>query len=194
MISTALPPVSREWVRPVTAPLPFQWDDLFSFFPESLRPNVQQIPAEQVPSPYQELLVHRHHMTVTVERFYGSRVNVRVLQSRRSGDSYARQILLALQSTGQVVQFGIVHIDLGVLPDAVREEIIAEKTPLGRVLIEHDVLRTVEPFGFFRVAADTLLQDWFGTAQECYGRLGVITANGRPAVRVIEILAPIHNS
>jgi chorismate-pyruvate lyase len=182
-----------EWVRPVTAETPFSLDDLYAFFPEDqARPITHPVAAADVPEPYQQLLVHRHHMTVTVERFYGSPVDVQVLQSRQSDQGYVRQILLSLQSTGQVVQFGIVHIDLTVLADQVRREIVAEQIPLGRVLINHNVLRTVEPFGFFEAEPTPLLHEWFGTSEATYGRLGVITADGRPAVRVVEILAPVH--
>jgi chorismate-pyruvate lyase len=175
----------------VTSDVPFTLEELFAFFPNSPRPRTQPLAAAQVPPPYHTLLVHQHHMTVTVERHYGSAVDVRVLDSVRDGDTYARQILLSLQSTGQVVQFGIVQIDLAVLSEEVRREIVAGKIPLGRVLITHEVLRTVEPFGFFRAESSALLQSWFGTDAETYGRLGVITANGRPAVRVAEILSPI---
>src|SRR5215813_12044885 len=89
--------------------------------------------AGQVPPPYHELLVHEHHMTVTVERYYGSLVDVRVLDRRRDGDVYARKILLTLQSTGKVVQFGIVRIHLNYCSPAVRRELLAEKTPVGRI-------------------------------------------------------------
>ena len=55
-------------------------------------------------------------MTVTVEEFYGSPVDVRVLECRRDGNEYARKILLTAHATGQVVQFGLVRINLGVCP------------------------------------------------------------------------------
>ena len=51
-------------------PPPFTLDDLFALFPDrSDRPTVETVPAEAVPEPYRGLLVHSHHMTVTVERF-----------------------------------------------------------------------------------------------------------------------------
>ena len=132
-------------------------------------------------------------MTVTVEQFYGGPVDVKVLDVRHTADTYARKILLALQGTGQVVQFGIVRIDLSVLAPAVRDEIVSQRTPLGRVLIQHDVMRTVRPVSFFRATPSARMCEWFGLKrpEPTYGRLGVIYTDREPAIRVAEILAPV---
>lgn len=170
------------------------FDHLYRLFPDSPdRPTAVVIPADAVPEPYRGLLVHTHHMTVTVEAFYATPVDVRVLAARRDGDEYARKILLALRPGGNVVQFGLVRIDLGVCPPAVRDEIVAGQTPLGRVLIEHDMLRRIEPTAFLRVTLSDGMAGWFGaTAGDVtYGRLGVIYTGDRPAVEVLEILAPV---
>src|SRR5437868_10228382 len=70
------------------------------------------VPGDEVPPPYHGLLVHEHHMTVTVEAHHGDQVDVRILARAQRGDSYARKILLALQGNGQVVQFGIMRVRL----------------------------------------------------------------------------------
>jgi chorismate-pyruvate lyase len=174
---------------------PLTLDELFAHFPDrSDRPAIETIPAESVPEPYMGLLVHTHHMTVTVEGFYGDAVDVKVLDARHAGDFYARKILLALRGTGQIVQFGIVQIDLSFLAPVVREEIISQKTPLGRVLIRHNVLRTVRPVEFFRATPTQVMSSWFGLDQPepTYGRLGVIYTDHKPAIRVAEILAPVQ--
>src|SRR5512140_2638580 len=119
----------------VPAPPTFTLDDLYARFPDrSDRPAIEPVEAARVPEPYHRLLVHSHHMTVTVEEFYGDAVDVKVLDARHDGDSYARKILLALRGSGKVVQFGIVHIDLSFLARPVRDEIVSQRTPLGRVL------------------------------------------------------------
>lgn len=177
----------------VPAPQPFTLDDLYAYFPDrSDRPAVEHVPAGAVPEPHHRLLVHSHHMTVTVEEFYGDAVDVRVLDARRDGDSYARKILLALRGSGKVVQFGIVHIDLGFLAPDVRDEIVSQRTPLGRVLIEHNVLRVVRPVEFFRAVPGPAMGEWLGSGEPTYGRLGVIYTDGKPAIRVAEILAPVR--
>ena len=169
-------------------------DDLYSLFPDrSDEPFVEPISASELPQPYRQLLDHTKHMTVTVEKFYGQSVDVQVLESWHHGDDYARKILLSLQNTGAVVQFGIVRIDLRVLSPKVRREIEEQHTPLGRVLIQNNVLREVHPTGFFRATPSPVMCNWFGLSEPeiTYGRIGVITADGKPAIRVAEILTPI---
>ena len=177
------------------------FDHLYRLFPDSPdRPTATELAADEVPEPYRRLLVHTHHMTVTVERYYGSPVDVRVMACRRNGNEYARKILLTLRQEGsvkddtrRVVQFGLVRINLGVCPEAVRNAITEGKTPLGRVLIEHDMLRRIEPIAFLRVTLSPTMAEWFHVppGTETYGRVGVIYTGDRPAVEVLEILAPV---
>jgi chorismate-pyruvate lyase len=169
-------------------------DHLYRLFPDSSdRPDAVEVSADDVPQPYHRLLVHTHHMTVTVEEFYCSAVDVQVLNCRRSGNEYARKILLKTRAPARVVQFGLVRINLGVCPELVRTEIIEGKTPLGRVLIRHDMLRRIEPIAFLRVRLGAEMAGWFGVevGTTTYGRLGLIYTGDHPAVEVLEILAPI---
>jgi chorismate-pyruvate lyase len=180
---------------PMLTPAP-TFDHLYGLFPDSPdRSEATQVPAAQVPEPYHRLLVHSHHMTVTVERFYQGQVDVEVLACRRVGNEYARKILLRTRE-GRVVQFGLVRINLAVCPEPVRQEIVEGRTPLGRVLIRHDMLRRIEPVSYLRVVLAPAMAAWFGAAAgtTTYGRLGVIYTGDRPAVEVLEILAPIRPS
>src|SRR5258707_3168868 len=87
-------------------------ESLFALFPgPDDRLDCQVVAGDLVPEPYHGLLVHEHHMTVTVEAYHGGPVDVRILQRRRDGPLYARKILLVHQATGRVVQFGIVRLD-----------------------------------------------------------------------------------
>jgi chorismate-pyruvate lyase len=168
---------------------------LFAWFgPASLDelPESELVPPAEVPPPYRDLLVHEHHMTVTVEAHHGSLVDVRVLERRHAGDQYGRKILLTLQNTGRVVQFGIMRIDLNCCDAEVRAEIVAGQTPLGRILIQHDVLRRIEPTAFLRIVPGKAMRNWFGLdrPQPTYGRLAIIHCNGRPAVELLEVVVP----
>lgn len=127
------------------------------FFPLAQLGEFEVVGASQLPEDYQVLLAHDDHMTVTVEAFFNSLVDVRVLDVRNEGDFYRRTSLLACQSTGQIVQFGCVCIDLRALSDAVRREIESRRTPLGRVLIRHNVLRRVELRRLWRVKPGPVL-------------------------------------
>jgi chorismate-pyruvate lyase len=167
--------------------------ELFALFPPAGDPpEFEVVPADEVPPPYHGLLVHEHHMTVTVEAYHGDRVDVQVLARRQEDDWYARKILLTLQGSGRVVQFGIVRIQLGYCSPAVREEILAARTPIGRILIEHDVLRRIEPTAFLRVIPGTRMQGYFNLdgPRPTYGRLAYIHCDGKPAIELLEIVAP----
>lgn len=173
---------------------PPDYDTLYRQFPDADGiPACVPIPATALPEPYRSLLDHTHHMTVTVEQYYGGPVDVRVQKRRRDGDDYARKILLAHHDTGRIVQFGIVQIDLSLLAPHVAEQIVAGDTPLGRVLIQNNVLRRVQPTGYLRITPTSDLAAAFGCdpTTPCYGRLGVIFTDDRPAIEVLEILAPV---
>jgi chorismate-pyruvate lyase len=166
---------------------------LFALFsPADDMPEYEFVAPDEVPPPYHGLLVHEHHMTVTVEAHHGGPVDVRVLARRHDGDSYARKILLALQSTGRIVQFGIARVNLGFCSQVVRAEILAAGTPLGRILIQHNVLRRIEPTAFLRVIPGPAMMEWFSLHQPrpTYGRLAYIHCDGKPAIELLEILAP----
>lgn len=164
---------------------------LFQLFPPSsyLR-DFDVISADQVPAPYHQLLVHEHHMTVTVEAHHGSLVDVKVLDRKRDGDSYARKILLAKKSDGKIVQFGLVRIWLNYCTPAVRDAIVSESTPIGRILIENNVLRRIEPTEFFKLTPGPDMISWFGSSAPTYGRLAIIHCDEKPAVELLEIVAP----
>jgi hypothetical protein len=168
---------------------------LFALFPTPAveeMPEYEYVPGDEVPPPYHGLLVHEHHMTVTVEEYHGDLVDVRILDRRQTDEWYARKILLALQKTGKVVQFGIMRIYLRLCSPEVRAEIVAGRTPLGRILIRHDVLRRIEPKAYLQVIPGAAMMNWFGLdlPHPTYGRLALIHCNGQPAVELLEIVAP----
>jgi hypothetical protein len=166
---------------------------LFSLFPPADdAPAFEVIAAEHMPEPYRGLLVHQHHMTVTVEAFHGDLVDVRIFARVHHGDTYARKIRLALQKTGRIVQFGIMRINLAQCSDEVRAAIVAGNTPLGRILIEHNVLRWIEPTAYLRIRGGPAQMAWFGLSkpETLYGRLAYIHCDGRPAIELLEIVAP----
>jgi chorismate-pyruvate lyase len=152
--------------------------------------QTMRIAGEAMPSPFRELLVHEHHMTVTVEAHHGDLVDVRVLASRLEGNTYARKIVLTLHGGGKVVLFGIIRINLDYCSAPVREAIVAQQTPLGRVLIENNVLRRIEPTVYLRVQPGPRQLAWFGLKkpQPLYGRLGFIHCDEQPAVELLEIV------
>ena len=171
---------------------------LIDLFPDgqSLIEHWQHIPAAITPEPYKSLLAHNHHMTVTVESYHKTSVDVRVLDRRLDGDDYVRKIVLNKHGTDEVVLFGLVRFDLTTVSTAVREEILSEKTPLGRVLIEHNVLRHIDLGAILRITVGTalgaLLQ--MPTHSQTYGRLATIFCDGQPAIDLLEVSAPLEKA
>lgn len=149
--------------------------------------------AEALPPAFRRLLAHESHMTVTLEAFYHSSLDVQVLTKCETDQHYARRILLTRQSDGGVVQFGVMRVNSSHLSDAVRQEIETESHPLGRILISHDVLRKVELDTLWRVrpAVDLRRLLNMDEGQETYGRTALIHVEGEPAVELLEIVAPV---
>jgi len=147
---------------------------------------------EDCPEAYRALLAHEAHMTVTVEGRHQCSVNVEVLQNRTTDTHYLREILLRRSSDGRVVQYGIVRLALSALQPVVRDEIMAQKTPLGRVLIQHDVLRRVQLNAVWQVTCGSELAKHFAVASshQSFGRTALIYCDGEPAVELLEIVAP----
>lgn len=156
--------------------------------------QAEHIPSSLTPEPYKSLLVHEHHMTVTMEEFHRSPVAVKVLAKRLDGDIYSRKILLTRTDTGAVVQFGIVRFNLSYVMPAVRDEIIKEGTPLGRILINYNVLRHIDLGAILRIMPGPELCALFGCTPDhpTYGRMATIFCNQKPAVDLLEISAPIE--
>lgn len=152
----------------------------------------EEVLATATPEPYRALLAHHEHMTVAVEKHHGSRVDVKVLQTRQDGDFYSRKILLHRQSDGRVVQFGLPRLNLTLLADDVRSAILSQKIPLGRALIEHNVMREVQLASLYRVTPGPDLCQMFGLKQPAitYGRTAFIYCDGYPAIELLEIVTP----
>jgi len=152
----------------------------------------EPMPASSVPAPYQQLLVHDHHMTVTVEAFHHCPVDVSVLALRRDDDSYSRKIVLRRQTDGAVVQFGIVRLFISTLTPEVFREVERASIPLGRVLINHEVLREVACHQLFHVRCGPELAQLFQAplGSETFGRTALIYCDGRPSIELLEIVSP----
>lgn len=142
---------------------------------------------DDLPSAARNLLVHEEHMTLRLRDHCGCAVNLKVLQERRDGGVYAREILLLRADNQAPVEFGIVRIHERLLPPAAVAEILAHRRPLGDILIASDVLRRIEPRWYFRFDPGSRASDALVGGTN-YGRLGVIYCDHRPAVEVLEVV------
>jgi chorismate-pyruvate lyase len=145
-----------------------------------------------VPAPYDSLLDHHEHMTVTVESHYGQRLGVHVHRCVKEGNWYSREITLVTSHSRRIVQYGIVRLDTSTLQPEVWTEIESRHIPLGRVLIDHDVLREVQMCELWRVQAGPSLASLMHLriGDVLYGRTALIFCDGAPAIELLEIVAP----
>ncbi len=169
---------------------------LLAFFPEEPPLDESWVSPGQVPEPARTLLVHHHHMTVTLESHHKERVALVTLARKHAGDLYCRKLLLKGEQSGTTVLFGMVRIHLNLLTPRVRELILEEKTPLGRLLIEQGVMRRVERTALLCHRLRPIDRDRFGFGPEypeetkLYGRLALLHCDGMPAIELLEVVRP----
>ena len=165
---------------------------------EQLFQEVSHVPGALTPEPYKRMLVHDHHMTVTMESYHGASVDVEVMQHNfdEANNVYSRMILLRNSESGEVVQFGVVRFDFQYVTTQVRDEIVAGEIPLGRVLINHNVLRHIDLGAIVSLKSGPLIASTFGipVGTSTYGRLATIFCNRSPAVDLLEISRPLSTN
>ena len=168
---------------------------LFYDRPDDELGSFQEVSASELPELERILLDHDQHMTLTIEAHHASPVNVRVLDVHTTETHYARKILLSCESDGRTVQFGIVRLANVVLEPEVQSQITTQSAPLGRILIQHNVLRTVKLLSLWKITVGVELARVFQAEPEssCYGRTALIYCNGLPAVELLEIVRPMKN-
>ncbi|MBY0588523.1 hypothetical protein K2X85_15210 [bacterium] len=165
---------------------------MFAFFGDAELPHAEIIPAEAVPAPYRDLLVHHGHMTETLDRYYSSSVAVHPYLVHRHGEMYGRKLDLSIPPDGKIVMTGLMIINLTFVGAEVALKIVEGKTPLGRLLIENNVLREVNSGTYLKLApTDPLVKRFHSSADRpAYGRLATIFFSDKPAVDLLEIVAP----
>jgi chorismate-pyruvate lyase len=154
-----------------------------------------EVSPDEIPAAACSLLWHDQHMTVTVETCYDGPVDVRVLNTHITNTHYSRRIVLTPHRdrsplASPVVLYGIVRLSLELLTPEVRREIEVQQTPLGRILIQNNVLRHVRLLSLWRVTPAADLSQLFELAstERCYGRTALIYCDGLPAVELLEIV------
>ena len=161
---------------------------------DAVEPKCVVVQPNEIPHPTDALLVHHEHMTEALHRRYGRPVELSVLDERLDGDFYTRKVSLAPAGGdgggGGVVEWGIARLELRYMSDTVRAEILAKRSPLGEILIRHDVHRRIKPRWFMRFPARGPMLTFFGDAGDrpLYGRIGTIYCDEKPAIELLEIV------
>lgn len=170
---------------------------LFREIGDDLSAAVEIVEADDVPHPYHDLLVHQDHMTVALERWYGSTVELIVLGRKRGDPYYSRIIQLRLAGSDRVVEYGIMRIDLRACGDDAREQIIAGVIPLGRILRTHNLLTRVQVHEYLRVDPTPAILRILKAdeSKPFYARLATIRSGGVAVVDLFEAMpADVNHS
>jgi chorismate-pyruvate lyase len=170
------------------------FNPLAAFYERAGRPcpPIEVLKAGDLVDPFKKLLVHSNAMTGTLEAFHGGRLDLRVLSRQQSASSYVRHIVLCRHDTGAPVEFGSIRVDLSAFSQPLRQLILGERAPLGRILEEHRVAHLNRPMAFFRIESDDLL----GAVMQIegrrplFGRCNHLTdPDGRLLAEIVEIVA-----
>jgi len=156
-------------------------------------PRITVIPGEEVPEPFQTLLVHKNDMTPTLETHHNSRIHLEIVSRDRRGDFYYREVVLRLDHDEKPVEFGANKVFLGQFPEEAQEQILLEQVPLGRILKECGVRHVTEAKHYLRIEPDALILEKLEieTPTVLYGRKALISdLKGHPLSEIVEILPP----
>ena len=160
-------------------------------------PRLERLKGDEVPQPYQSLLVHSADMTPTLEKFYQQPLGLDVLSRLLLTESeYLREVVLHLNGGVRPVEYGVIRIWLDHFPAAARRLILEEHRPLGSILQSEAVGHISWPQAFFCAHSDAHIGAVLRLAQPSllYGRRNVLLDGGRRLLaEVIEILAPVEN-
>ena len=119
---------------PLTAlPIAYPLDDFYAQAGLPL-PSIEAVPGDEVPEPYKTLLVHQDDMTPTLEKFHGDALHLRVLRRQQRDDFYFREVVLVTDKDETPVEFGAIKINLALFSPTARQQILAERLPLGHIL------------------------------------------------------------
>ncbi len=149
------------------------------------------LPGPRLPDPARRLLDHARDMTSTLAEFHGSPLRVDVLQTRRAGELYLREVFLRTTDTARVVEYGVIAVALAQFSPEQRAAIEAGEAPLGALLHRFQIPFVSAPIGFFAAAAPEIAATPLAAhaGGECYGRLNCLSQpTGEPLAWILEIL------
>lgn len=176
----------------VTYPL-----DEFYAMAELKLPRIESIPGDEMPEPFRTLLVHQNDMTPTLEQFHGRDIHIKALRTRRENGFYFREVILVLNDTLEVVEFGAIKIDLKRFAPEPARLVLEEKLPLGHILHQFQIRHTSEPTAYLKIGSDDFINESLNLSRQhtLYGRRNTLwTPDRKPLAEIVEILPPEKSS
>lgn len=159
-------------------------------------PSCESIEGSAMPQPYRDLLVHCGDMTSRLEAFHHGQIVIEVLHHEHTPETYRREVVLRVESSGLAVEYGAIEIELSAFEGELRQLILEEHLPLGGLLNRFGIRYRSEPKAFIRLGADAVMQRVFEmpTAREFFGRCNVLLGeHDRVLARIVEVLRPVGN-
>jgi hypothetical protein len=155
-------------------------------------PDARILSPAEIPPPYRSLLDHQRDMTMTLEEHCGGRVALRVLSIFSRKSWYFRRVLLSHEYSGRPVEMGAIRISLTVFAPRIRQQILSNRVPLGRVLRDGDVDHLSRPRTFLGVTPNSEMMGvfWMREPRLLYGRQTEVLIDGRKIGDIVEILPP----
>lgn len=168
-------------------------DGLYSYYQYPL-PTFTKVEPDDIPDPYQGLLVHKNDMTPTLEAFHGEKIWIRPEARYLENSFYFREVILFLENSLKPVEYGAIVIHLENCNEDARQSILEARKPLGTLMKEFSIPHQSEPIGFFKVESDSLISRrlQIPEGETIYGRRNeLITPEGLCLAEIVEIL-PSH--
>ncbi len=156
-------------------------------------PVMDRLEPDEIPEPYRGLLVHDSDMTSRLEAFHKSKIHIRALARNHHGRAYFREVVLELDGSRRLVEFGASMVNLQFFPGEAEEEIRREERPLGGILRDFNIAFSSRPGAFFRVAADAFIAGALGLpgAPLLFGRRNtLLDSRQRAMAEIVEVLPP----
>lgn len=155
-------------------------------------PDTRIVAGGALPALARDLLSAPEPLTPRLEQHYGEALALRVLERRRSGDRYARCVVL-VRADGVPAVLGAIAIDLGRLTPEVRTEVLAEAVPFGHLLVD----AIAQPDALLRVECDPFIAEALALTAPTvplYGRRRTLThTSGAMLATIVDILAPARS-
>ena len=158
-------------------------------------PDVTVLAPDQIPSPYKSLLVHDIDMTLTLERHFGGRVTLRPFSTFTRGSSYFRRVLLVHQDSGRPVEMGAIRMRLDAFGDHLREQVLKNEIPLGRLLRDAQFEYESHVLSFLAVRPNPEMTGvfWMQKPDILYGRRTEVLRHGSKIGDIVEVLPPLSS-
>jgi len=155
-------------------------------------PRLVLIAAHDLPPTARALLAEPGALTARLEARERQPVALRVLERTHAGDGYRRRVILQRAADATPLALGAIRVDLARLSAQVKEAILAEREPFGRIVALGDDGARITA-RLFRVEADAAIAAALRVAPGAtlHGRSRiVVAADGATIAEIAEILRP----